>query len=483
MSADVTRWLYWFEALEKAQPEDLPRLVQLAGKNLNLVRLLASRFAERYPRETFDLLVATSRQGDQTLVKDFSWRFLREWTKRDPHAVVDALNETKNFGQRDTWRSDVAAAIFDVDPELGLKQMWEWHIEHFSPNLEKVEIWAASNPRHAAEITLQYPAGTAAQSVMEAIAKQWSRSDPAAALNFASATRDVLGATLANTVLLDWASRDLNASAEWLSHSDPATLNKLAPLFVQAWAKSDSEASLSWAESNLKGNTLTQATAGVVRGVAEKDVAKAAEMALSLEPSPGRAEAALAVAQKWMPRSWGDEPQKITPPGLTNWLGQLDPDSLQRTLSDITFHGWAKIDPKAVAAFLEDPQLRGVPWGAYYQTAVILAQREPSNAIAWAERLPPDQRLGVGAIAFSQWHQAQPGPAMRWLNLLTPDDPRRQPFFENTVRWMAWDMQGAEKILGLSESDQAIARRVIQNMEFRNEEQRTELLAKLSAAH
>ena len=26
MCADVTRWLYWFEALEKAQPADLPRL-------------------------------------------------------------------------------------------------------------------------------------------------------------------------------------------------------------------------------------------------------------------------------------------------------------------------------------------------------------------------------------------------------------------------------------------------------------------------
>jgi hypothetical protein len=480
MSADVTRWLYWFEALEKAQPADLPRLVQLAGKNLNLVRLLASRFAEIYPRETFDLLVANCRNGDRNLAQEFAWRFLREWTKRDPDAVITALNETKNFGDRDSWRSDVAASIFDVDPELGLKQMWEWHIDHHGPNLEKVEKWAAADPRRAAEITLRYPAGYAAQTVMETIAKQWAKSDPAAALSFASAISGNLGSTLANTVLLAWAEGDLNASADWLSHSNPATLNKLAPQFLQVWAKSDAEAALSWAEMNLKGSALSKATASVVRGVAEQDVSKAAEIVLSLEPSDARAEAAMAVAQKWMPR-WGDEPQKVTPPGLTNWMRQLDAEAVQRTLKETRFHGWAEVDPKGAASFLEDPELRGVPWGAYYEMAVVLAQREPSEALAWAERLPADQRLGAGAVAFSQWHQAQPGPAMAWLNSLPAGDARRQLFFENTIRWMAWDSQGAEKINGLNEADQATARRVIQNMEFRNEEQRAQLLAKIVA--
>jgi hypothetical protein len=482
MSADVTRWFYWFEALEKAGPEDLPRLVQLAGKNLNLVRLLASRFAELYPRETFDLLVADCRNGNHTLAQEFTWRFFREWTKRDPQAVITALNETRNFGPRDNWRSDVAATIFDVDPELGLKQMWEWHIDHFGPNLEKVEKWATADPRHAAEVTLQFPAGYAAQTVMDAIAKQWAKSDPAGALNFAARSGGELGSRLANTVLLDWAGRDLNGSADWLSHTDASTLNRLAPQFVQAWAKTDAGSALEWTESNLKGSALAEATGGVVRGVAEKDVNKAADMVLALEPSAARAEAALAVAQKWMPRSWGDDPQTTTPPALTNWLRQLDADSMERTLKDITRHGWVETDPKGVAAFLEDPQLQGVPWGAYYQTATALAQRDPSTALAWAERLPGDQRLGAGAVAFSQWQQSQPEPAMGWLNSLPADDPRRQPFFENAVRWMAWETQGAEKIARMSESEQAIARRVIQNMEFRDEEQRAQLLARLGAA-
>jgi hypothetical protein len=72
---------------------------------------------------------------------------------------------------------------------------------------------------------------------------------------------------------------------------------------------------------------------------------------------------------------------------------------------------------------------------------------------------------------------------MTWLNSLPAGDPRREPFFENAIRWMAWDSQGVEKINALSEGDQAIARRVIQNMEFRDEEQRAQLLAKLSAPH
>lgn len=482
MSADVTRWLYWFEALEKAKPADLPRLIHLAGKNLNLIRLLASRFAELYPRDTFDLLVANSRNGDNTLAQEFAWRFCREWTKRDPHAVIAALNATRNFGQRDSWRTDVAASIFDVDPELGLKQMSEWRINHHSPNLENVEKWAAADPRHAAEITLQYPDCFAAQGVMNAIGKQWAKHDPAAALNYAVSARGGLASTLANTVLMDWAEHDLNASADWLAHTDPATLTKLAPQFVQSWAKTDPEAALSWTDSNLKGAALAQATAAALRGVADKDVSKAAQMVLSLEPSLGRAEAAVAVAHQWMPRTWDDNSQKTTPPELTKWMRQLDPDSMQRVFKDIGFHGWAELDPKGVAAFLQDSELQGVPWSAYYETAVTLVQREPSDAIAWADRLPPDQRIGAGAIAFSQWQQAQPEQAMAWLNSLPTDDPRRQPFFESAIRWMAWDTQGAEKISQLSEKDQAIARRVIQNMEFRDEQLRSQLLAKISPA-
>lgn len=482
MSADVTRWLYWFEALETAKPADLPRLVHLAGKNLNLIRLLASRFAELYPRETFDLLIANSRNGDNTLAQEFGWRFCREWTKRDPHAVIAALNTTRNFGQRDHWRTDVAASIFDVDPELGLKQMSEWRINHHSPDLKNVEKWAAADPRHAAEVTLQYPDCFAAQGVMDTIGKQWAKNDPAAALNFAATSRGGLASTLANIVLMDWAGRDLNASAEWLSHTDPATLTKLAPQFVQAWAKTDAEAALSWTESNLKGSALAQATGAAIKGVAEKDITKAAQMVLSLEPSLGRAEAAVAVAHQWMPRTWDDNSQKTTPPDLTKWMRQLDRDSVQRVFKDISFHGWVEVDPQAVATFLQDRELQGVPWSTYYETAVTLAQREPSDAIAWADRLPPDQRIGAGAVAFSQWQQAQPEPAMAWLNSLPADDPRRQPFFESAIRWMAWDTQGAEKISQLNERDQAIARRVIQNMEFRDEQLRSQLLAKISPA-
>src|SRR4051812_14396575 len=39
MASEVTRWLYWLEALEKATPADCPRLAQLAQGNPTLVRL------------------------------------------------------------------------------------------------------------------------------------------------------------------------------------------------------------------------------------------------------------------------------------------------------------------------------------------------------------------------------------------------------------------------------------------------------------
>src|SRR5436190_23493506 len=42
MSDGVTRWLYWLDAMEKATPQDFPRLVRLAQGNPAALRLVAA---------------------------------------------------------------------------------------------------------------------------------------------------------------------------------------------------------------------------------------------------------------------------------------------------------------------------------------------------------------------------------------------------------------------------------------------------------
>src|SRR5262245_43985704 len=56
LSSGVTRWLYWLEALDKAQPADFPRLVRLAQTNDTALRFVTARWIEIAPRHMFDTI-------------------------------------------------------------------------------------------------------------------------------------------------------------------------------------------------------------------------------------------------------------------------------------------------------------------------------------------------------------------------------------------------------------------------------------------
>src|SRR5262245_11636547 len=94
MSAGVTRWLYWLEAMEKAQPPDFPRLFRLAEGNAAASRLVSQRWIELYPRQLFDAIVDAAKNGralSRSMI-DLSYALFRDWPKRDPEAAIAALS-------------------------------------------------------------------------------------------------------------------------------------------------------------------------------------------------------------------------------------------------------------------------------------------------------------------------------------------------------------------------------------------------------
>jgi len=132
MSSGVTRWLYWLEALEKAAPADFPRLARLAQSNSIAMRFVAARWVEVDPRHMFDTLVAASNSGGGFPSDELATVLFQEWPKRDPEAVIAALNGAGDFGARGRWRRDVALAFVEQEVERGLRLMSEWHIENWT---------------------------------------------------------------------------------------------------------------------------------------------------------------------------------------------------------------------------------------------------------------------------------------------------------------------------------------------------------------
>src|SRR5205807_2745939 len=83
MSAGVTRWLYWLQALEKATPADFPRLAMMAKTNPAALRFVGARWIEVAPRHLFDTLVAAFRTSDSGFpALELARALFDEWPKR-----------------------------------------------------------------------------------------------------------------------------------------------------------------------------------------------------------------------------------------------------------------------------------------------------------------------------------------------------------------------------------------------------------------
>jgi hypothetical protein len=460
MSSGVTRWLYWLEALEKAAPADFPRLAQLARGNATALRFVGAKWAEVAPQHLFDTMVAETQRGSAFPVSDLGQLLFQEWPKRDPEAAIAALSGTNDFGIRNSWRFTAVNSVFEADVERGLRLFSEWAIGNYGPRMTGVSKWAAADPRHAAEFTLQYASGSVSEMTMDVIGKEWAKSDPARALEFAATKPGELGSKLATSVLKQWAERNLNEAAEWLAGVDPLTRNRLSPTFVEGWAKQDAAGALTWCQENLAGSSLVQAIGGVMKGAAAKDVARAAVFVTGMDPSSARAEAAVAVAKKWFPNSLtatGVKPETLA------WLGTLDGDSVKRVLDEVTW-GWSTSDPKSMAAFLEAANGEHVPSYSYTILARQMARKNPSEAMEWANRLSGEAALSAGGEAFAEWRGAQPEAAMTWLDKLPAADKRREAFFKSAIQSLVYHPLAAEQLAAMNVAERTAARSVLEAM-------------------
>jgi hypothetical protein len=478
-SRGAERWLCWMAALEKAQPSDFPRLLRLTRQNPAAWHFVVNRWIQMAPRHLFDTLVTVSKYGGDLPILELGRELFDQWPSKDPDVAIAALTESSDLGRRDLWRVQVASAVMQKNPEQGLALLGQWHIESYSPRMDAVDAWAAANPQHAAEFTLAHPAGFASQSAMAAIGSVWAKTDPAAALSFATSQTGVLASKLATTVLKEWADRNLNDAADWLAGADQGTRNRLSPAFIETWARQDPNAALSWCDENLQGPQLDQAVAGVMKGAAGKDVVAAAAMVASMVPGSVRSAAAAAVAEQWFPNQILSG-EKVKPEAIS-WLTSLDNDSIKRVLDGVTW-GWANSDPQSLARFLSQAPADQVP--SYTDSALArqMARSSPQDALAWAATLREGRGIAAGAEAFASWHSSQPEAAAAWLADLPAEDSRRQRFFESMVRSIAYAYgpQTPDQLSAMSPTDQAAAQAVIAKMSL-PEDERARLLAAFKA--
>lgn len=471
-SSGVTRLLRWIEAVDQAGPADFPSLFAMAGDKQELVQLIATRWAEKDPRGFFAELFRLGKQGR------YLWEagnvLFAAWAQTDMDGMLAAVDELDNSSSMSQWHQQAVNQVFPKDPEKGLSLMSRWHIENYIPfsNNDGIAAWAAKNPQHAAEVALTNPAGAATRSVMEIVGREWAKTDPAAALAFAQSNKNQFSALMADTAFSQWSDQNLKQAADWLANASPSTRDELSGKFVQSWAKSDLVGAFQWAQANLSGPTLTHAIGSAMQAAADKDVVAAADIVQSMDPSTARAEAAASVARKWFPDSFSG---KKPPDEAVQWLDELDPDSTQRAVSEVSWQ-WAEGDPQGMAAFLKNSTSDQIPSWVYSNVARNLARNDPAAAMDWSNSLPSRYSNDVGTQAFTEWRNSQPQAASEWLAHLPADDPRRTTFLQNAISDWATDPNKAEQLARFAAINPSAAEQMVKALPIAEDRRAAALL-------
>ncbi|MDB6055318.1 MAG: hypothetical protein JWN25_2841 [Verrucomicrobiales bacterium] len=456
LSSGVTHWLQWMDALENANLSDFPRLVQLAKGNPTLLKVLSARWIEKNPRNLYDTLLAS---GD-AMPKSMAYDLFAEWPKRDLEGVIAALSATNSLNG---WRMGVAGDIVDIDVERGLGLMMDWHIENFTPRLTKVASWAATDARHAAEFAMSHPAGFASSEIMKVIGNEWAKQDPAAAMEFAASHPGNLSSALAESVLKEWSKNNLNDASKWLGATDATTRNRLSSSFVESWARQDASAAMSWSEQSLTGNALARAVGAVVKSVGEKNIQAGAALVAEMTPSIARAEAASAIANKWIPQDFFSSEKQPIPNEAIAWLKTLDSDSTKRALEN-TYWRWTELDPKGLANFISGLSPDAIPEGIYNTLARSLARQNPKAAMEWTQKLPEANAAQASTEAFSEWRNSQPAAAMKWLAALPDSDTQKSIYYQRVISNLSYDPLGAEQLASWTPSEKATAQPLVEQL-------------------
>jgi hypothetical protein len=152
--------------------------------------------------------------------------FANAWTARDPAAALEWLStlpasDRQNSGRVYYGSSDVLLSAFD-----------DW----IRRDADQARAWAAGLPE-----------GALRQQIQIALARSYTRDDPAAGMQIVAAMGNAADTDTAKGLARAWADKDGQAAANWaVTQAPPALQEKILPMIVEQWGDDDEKAVSSW---------------------------------------------------------------------------------------------------------------------------------------------------------------------------------------------------------------------------------------------
>jgi len=415
MEKGAKRWLVLLAQAEKADATSMPSLIRSVGDDPAMIRMLAARWAELDPAHMFaslyaDYLLPDGAPGTLPGRSELTDVLFEEWTKKDPAAVIKALNNAPKFSGLDSLRMTVVNRLMRADVEQGLLAMKEWNIRHYVPDMGSVSLWASRDPRHAAEVVAGLGGDVAMREAMKYVGQAWAKSDPEGGLRYAVSLNGATRAVLASEIISSWAQSDLTAAVKFATaQENPEMRASLAQGLVKTWAKTDPVAALMWTQENLRGSARTEVIGDLVKTAAAKSIEAAGELVAGMEPGAAQNRACASLFETWFNKGKDQRDAALV------WLANLpDPKARAAALERVQWN-WTWTDPEGVRDFISGPQGHLAPSMLVYQVARNQAAKNPEAAMDWAAGLPADRAASARQAVLHYWQQIRPEAASAYV--------------------------------------------------------------------
>ncbi|MGK0186170.1 MAG: hypothetical protein ACI9R3_001953 [Verrucomicrobiales bacterium] len=177
---------------------------------------------------------------------------------------------------------------------------------------------------------------------------------------------------------------------------------------LSGWASIDPDAAIAWADENQsEGRENIMAKAGILRGLAISDPARATEYLQNLpENTEGLDRLVDTVANEQMKQGMDS---------ATTWAASLSTDALKKEAFEQLGDEYARQDPVKAASWIESYADNAYTSEAVEEIADEWAEIDPGAAVAWASKLPEATQATAMESAFQEWEESDAEGASAYL--------------------------------------------------------------------
>ena len=260
----------------------------------------------------------------------------------------------------------------------------------------------------------------------------WAKTDPLTALDYAKANTG--GRFASNTILA-------------------------------CWAATDPDAAIRWAQTNHEGDSANPYLAGIIRGLAGSDPARASELLTSMPRSQERGEALAALMPQlltqgaaathaWISKLTDDSLRDAAmtsaaqalaasdPAGTVAWLAANPSQSTQRRMDDV-YSVWAGKDPQSALSSISTLASEENRSNALRGIVASVAMTDPKAALSMMNRYPNDVNDRV--VQQFVWHSLgrDPATAVSQISRIADEGQRNQTYQYTVSTWLERDPAAA----------------------------------------